>query len=202
MALERSRIAGLGDSGTDLASGWATRARVIRSKGSAGQSAAMNSHAAPDPQSRFRKSIRRIATFSAIGVASTLAYVAIYAWLRLGTPAIEANALALVITAIGNTAANRRFTFDVRGRSGLARDHAAGLMAVGAALAITTSSVAAMNVVAPHAGRLMEIAVLVSANAAATIVRFLLLRMAIDRGSGHVAPVRATATLLNLERIH
>jgi putative flippase GtrA len=67
----------------------------------------MNSYAASDPKSRFRKSIRRIATFSAIGVASTLAYVAIYAWLRLGTPAIEANALALVITAIGNTAANR-----------------------------------------------------------------------------------------------
>ena len=39
-------------------------------------------------------------------------------------------------------------------------------------------------------------------DAAATIVRFLLLRMAIDRGSSHVAPVRATATLLNLERIH
>ena len=162
----------------------------------------MNSYAASDPKSRFRKSIRRIATFSAIGVASTLAYVAIYAWLRLGTPAIEANALALVITAIGNTAANRRFTFEVKGRRGLARDHAAGLMAVGVALAITTSSVTAMSVVAPHAGRLMEIAVLVSANAAATIVRFLLLRMAIDRGSGHVAPVRATATLLNLERIH
>jgi putative flippase GtrA len=161
----------------------------------------MNSHAAFDRQGRFRVSARRIATFATIGAASTLAYVAIYAWLRLGWPAIGANALALLVTAIANTAANRRFTFEVKGRRGLARDHAAGLMAVAVALAITTSSVGVMNVLAPHAGRLLEIAVLVSANAAATIVRFMLLRMAIERESSHVAPTRATATLQNLERI-
>lgn len=161
----------------------------------------MNSHAALDRRGRSRVSVRRIATFAAIGTASTVAYVAIYAWLRLGWPAVEANALALLITAIANTAANRRFTFEVKGRRGLARDHAAGLMAVAVALAITTSSVAAMNVLAPHAGRLLEIAVLVSANAAATTVRFMLLRMAIERESSQVAPARATATLQNLERI-
>ena len=37
-----------------------------------------------------------------------------------------ANALALALTAVGNTAANRRFTFRLRGRAGLARQHVLG----------------------------------------------------------------------------
>ena len=37
-----------------------------------------------------------------------------------------ANALALALTAVANTQANRRFTFGVRGRAGLLRQHAAG----------------------------------------------------------------------------
>ena len=37
-----------------------------------------------------------------------------------------ANALALALTAVGNTAANRRLTFGVRGRAGLVRHHALG----------------------------------------------------------------------------
>ena len=37
-----------------------------------------------------------------------------------------ANASALALTAVGNTAANRRFTFGVRGRAGLVRQHAHG----------------------------------------------------------------------------
>ncbi len=94
-----------------------------------------------------------------------------------------ANALALVITAVGNTAANRRLTFEVRGRDGLARDHAAGLLALGVALAITSASLAILGAIAPQHGRLTEIAVLVVANVVATLVRFLLLRLAIDGGS-------------------
>ena len=38
----------------------------------------------------------------------------------------RANALALAITAVGNTAANRRLTFGMRGRAGLVRQHALG----------------------------------------------------------------------------
>jgi putative flippase GtrA len=127
---------------------------------------------------------RQVSTFGAIGVASTLAYVALYSVLRtVAIPAV-ANALALLTTAVANTAANRRITFEVRGRDGLARDHAVGLAALGVALALTSVSLAALDVVAPHRGRLTELAVLVAANAAATLVRFALLRAALQKPRG------------------
>jgi putative flippase GtrA len=133
------------------------------------------------PLATHRDTVRQLASFGAVGVASTAAYVALYSVFRGAISAGAANALALVITAVGNTAANRWLTFRVRGRHGLARDHVAGLPALGAALAITSVSLVALTAVAPHHGRIAEVAVLVLANALATLVRFLLLRLAIDR---------------------
>ena len=132
--------------------------------------------------------IRQLVSFGAIGVASTVAYVALYALLREATSAGIANAIALVTTALGNTAANRWFTFGVRGRDGLARDHAAGLLAFGAALLITSASLVVLGAIAPGHGRTTEIAVLVFANGVATLVRFVLLRLAMKRNSGAQMP--------------
>ena len=141
----------------------------------------MTALTASRPLASHRATLRQLVSFGAIGVASTVAYVALYSWLRETMPAGGANALALVITAVGNTSANRLLTFRVRGRDGLARDHAAGLLALGAALAITSVSLVVLTAVAPHHGRLTEVAILVLANALATLVRFVLLRLAIDR---------------------
>jgi len=120
--------------------------------------------------------------FAAIGVVSTVAYVALYSLLRPLMSAEAANTIALVATAIGNTAANRSLTFSVRGRAGMARDHVAGFLALGAALLLTSTSLAALDAVAPAAPHGIEVAILVASNAAATLVRFLLLRLALDRG--------------------
>ena len=141
----------------------------------------MTSISAADLSQPNRELLRQLVSFGAIGAASTLAYVALYAFIRQGSPPAMANAAALLITAVGNTAANRRLTFAVRHNSGLARDHAAGLIALVVALAITSAALAALPIVAPRHGRLSELAVLVSANAVATLVRFLLLRAAIER---------------------
>ena len=54
-----------------------------------------------------------------VGVASTLAYAVLYVLLRGPFPAFTANLLALLLTAVANTAANRRLTFGVRGRDAL-----------------------------------------------------------------------------------
>jgi putative flippase GtrA len=125
---------------------------------------------------------RQLVSFGAIGIVSTIAYVGVYALLREAIPAPAANALALVVTAVGNTEANRRLTFSVGRSQGQARDHAAGLVALAVAMAITSASLAVLPIIAPHHGRLSEIAVLVAANAVATLVRFLLLRLAMERG--------------------
>ncbi len=141
---------------------------------------------------------RQIASFGAIGVASTVAYVALYAAARSVLPASAANALALVATAVANTAANRRLTFGVHGRDGLARDHTVGLVALAVALAITSASLVILTAIAPHHGRLTEVAVLVGANAAATLVRFSLLRLVLDRA--HQAPDSPRPVLATLSQ--
>jgi putative flippase GtrA len=109
-------------------------------------------------------------------VVSTLAYFGLYTLFRDLAPALVANVAALLITALGNTAANRRFTFGVRGRRALARDHTGGLIALLIALAITTASLTALRVLAADPGRLAELVVLGGANLVATVTRFVLLR--------------------------
>jgi putative flippase GtrA len=125
--------------------------------------------------------VREGLTFGAIGVVSTLAYAVLYLLLRGWMDAPAANAVALVVTAIGNTAANRRLTFGVRGRASMIRDQVAGLAAFAIALLLTSASIAILDRVAPDAGRGFELVVLVAANAAATVTRFVLLRSWISR---------------------
>jgi putative flippase GtrA len=126
---------------------------------------------------------RQIKSFAIIGVLSTLAYVALFALFSTEMSATLANAGALLLTAIGNTAANRRLTFGVKGRDGLGRHHFGGLVAFAVALAITTASIGVLQAIAPRAGRLLEVTVLVGANVLATAVRFPLLRFWIERGA-------------------
>jgi putative flippase GtrA len=113
--------------------------------------------------------------FGLVGVLSTLAYLGLYALARQVMSAQPANLLALLVTAVANTAANRRFTFRVRG-AGAVRQHAQSLAVFVLALAITSGSLALLGGVSTHASRAVELAVLVLANLLATAVRFVLLR--------------------------
>ena len=126
---------------------------------------------AEPPGSLLRQAVR----FAAVGVASTLAYVALFNGLRPDVGGQIANLLALLITAVVNNAANRRFTFGVRGGARRARHHTEGLMVFGLALAMTSSTLAGLHAlgVNDHA---VELAALMAANLAATVTRFLLLR--------------------------
>ena len=62
-----------------------------------------------------------------------------------------ANALSLLLTAVANTAANRRVTFGVRGRARAARHQVRGLIAFAIGLALTSGALAALH--AAVAGR-------------------------------------------------
>jgi len=116
----------------------------------------------------------QVARFTIIGVASTMAYVALFLLLRLAMPAQAANVVSLLLTAVANTAANRRLTFGISGRSNAARHQVKGLIAVGIGLALTSGSLAMLG--PARASRLAEVAVLIAANLAATVLRFLLYR--------------------------
>lgn len=125
----------------------------------------------------------QLTRFLAIGVASTLAYMLLYLVLSYVMPALAANALSLLSTAIANTAANRRLTFGVRGSQGAARHQAQGLIAFGAGLLITSGALTCLHRLSAAPGRPVELTVLVAANLAATAVRFLLYRLWVFGGS-------------------
>lgn len=116
-------------------------------------------------------------SFALIGVASTLAYLLLFLGLRSVLPALLANALALALSAIANTAANRRFTFGRRGREGLLAHHAKGLFVFGLCLALTSGGLLALEAAYPGAPQAVELAVLVLTNGLATLLRYLMLRL-------------------------
>ena len=119
--------------------------------------------------------VRQVLRFGTIGMLSTLAYLLLFLGLRPAIGAQAANLVALVITGVANTAANRRFTFAVRGRAGAGRHQAQGLLVFGAALALTSGSLALLHLLSvPSSG--LELTVLVLANLGATVLRFVALR--------------------------
>ncbi|WP_019970815.1 bifunctional glycosyltransferase family 2/GtrA family protein [Mycobacterium sp. 141] len=124
------------------------------------------------PRSLLRQTVR----FGAVGVVSTLAYLLLFVALRAGLGAQAANLVALLVTAIGNTAANRRFTFGIAGAGNVTRHHLEGLIVFGIALSITSGSLGLLHLLTPVPHRAVELGVLVAANLVATVVRFVLLR--------------------------
>lgn len=131
-----------------------------------------NSREAAAPRSLLRQVVR----FGAVGVTSTVAYILLFILLQGWAGAQLANLIALLITAIGNTAANRRFTFGVGGRPQLARHHVEGLIVFGIALTITSGALGILHATTQSPHHMVELAVLVAANLLATAVRFVLLR--------------------------
>ena len=134
------------------------------------------SRAAAPPRSLLRQVVR----FGTVGVVSTVAYLLLFLLTRDWLGAQVANLLALLATAIGNTAANRRFTFGMGGRGDLARHHIEGLTVFAIALGITSGSLALLHGIYAHTGAephgAVELGVLVAANLIATLMRFVLLR--------------------------
>jgi putative flippase GtrA len=123
-----------------------------------------------------RRLTHQLARFIVVGVASTAAYVLLYLLLRGAVPAQAANAISLLLTAVANTAVNRRVTFGIRGRQHAARHQVRGLIAFGIGLALTSGALAALHASTAQPGRAAELTVLIAANLTATLVRFLLYR--------------------------
>ena len=125
--------------------------------------------------------LTQLVRFGVIGAMSTIAYAVVYLVLQALMPAQAANFLALLVTAVANTAANRRFTFGIHGRAGAATHHVQGLVVFGLAWALTSGSLVLLHATDPHPGALTEVGVLTIANLVATLLRFALLRLWVFR---------------------
>jgi putative flippase GtrA len=114
----------------------------------------------------------QMVSFAVVGIASTAAYVLLFLLLRGVISAQAANVLSLLVTAVANTAANRRLTFGISGRLHAARQQVKGLIAFGIGLALTSGALAVLH----SPSRALEVSVLVTANLAAAVIRFVLFR--------------------------
>lgn len=137
----------------------------------------------PTPPSFLGQVVR----FAVVGVLSTAAYALLYLLLSTVLGGQVANFAALLLTAVANTWANRRFTFGVRGRPGLVRHQFQGLVVFGIAWALTSGALAVLHATAPGAPARLELIVLTAANLAATLLRFVLLRLWVFRASRRAA---------------
>jgi putative flippase GtrA len=133
-----------------------------------------------------------IARFIGVGVLCTLAYALLFLALRGPLGAGGANAAALALTAVGNTAANRRLTFGVRGRAGLVRPHLAGFVVFVLTLGLTSGALAVLHGLVARPPRAVELAVLIAASTAATVTRYVALRSWVFARARHA---RAAAPL-------
>ena len=118
----------------------------------------------------------QVVMFALVGVASTTAYAVLYLWLRDTMVAQAANLLALLLTAVANTAANRRFTFGVRGPEHVLRHQVQGLVIFAIGLAVTSAALWLVDTSGTnHHG--VEVAVLTTANLFVTVMRFVAMRV-------------------------
>jgi putative flippase GtrA len=140
------------------------------------------------PEGVPRGLVGQLVRFAAIGIASTIAYLLLYLLFSGLTGAQVANVLALSITAVANTAANRRLTFGVRGREDALRHQAQGFGIFLVALALSSGALALLHLWAPGAGRIAELTVLILANLAGTALRFMLLRGWVFRRGREIPP--------------
>jgi len=120
--------------------------------------------------------LRQLVRFGAIGIVSTLAYLVLFVATRGTLGPQGANLLALLVTAVANTSANRRLTFGISGRAKAATHQAQGLIVFALGLAFTSGSLSVLHLTDRNPHPALELTILLAANLAATILRFVLLR--------------------------
>lgn len=128
----------------------------------------------PDERPSF---LRQIIGFLIVGAICTGTYVALYLLLRNDLGTQLANFLASLTTALMNTALNRTFTFNIRGKENLTTHHTQGILVFLFGWFLTAGSLVALGHINPQATALVEMIVLTIANFVATVLRFTLFKV-------------------------
>ncbi|MFU0243205.1 GtrA family protein, partial [Streptomyces scabiei] len=130
---------------------------------------------------------REVGWFVTIGVASTAGQALLYWGLRPWSPPAVANLVSLLVLTVLNTEANRRLTFR-HAATKPARAHlgAGGLFLLG--YLVTSGAVLWFTHRRPDASPAAETAVLAATSVAVTVVRFVVLRLAVFRAPAADTP--------------
>ncbi|MFT3852113.1 MAG: glycosyltransferase family 2 protein [Ilumatobacteraceae bacterium] len=127
------------------------------------------------PPAEKRPTMEQLVRFVSIGAVSTLLFAVLFLLLHGEVGAVAADVIALAVCTVVNTAANRRLTFDLRGRTRRVRHQVRGLIAALLPLGLNLLALA----VAAAFGvteAMPLVLVLTAANAIASLVKFVLLQ--------------------------
>jgi putative flippase GtrA len=139
--------------------------------------------------------------FVAVGLVSTFAYALMFLLARTQTNAASANVVALLATSTFNTAANRLWTFGVRGHTRVVRHQAQGMLVLAAGLLVTTLALATAHDVGVS-GAGPELGVLTAANVVVTAGRFAAFRWWVFRSPRSVQPCESGSSALPTPLAH
>jgi putative flippase GtrA len=122
------------------------------------------------------RSWQQIRRFAAVGAASTVVHLGLFAALSgaLGS-AQAANLTALLLATLVNTALNRRWTFGVRG-AGAAGHQAQGLGVFAVTWAMSAGALALLHLADPSPPTWLQMSVVAVATAGSTVLRFVAMR--------------------------
>lgn len=124
----------------------------------------------------------QVARFALVGVGSTVLNLVLFAALHPVMGSQPANALALILCTIANTAVNGRFTFE-RHRANRVRVQVQSLLLLAVTWSCTALALDILQQHDPHASTMLATITVAIGNAIATIIRFVLLRRWFAAGS-------------------
>ncbi len=139
----------------------------------------------------------QVLLFGVIGVLSYVLQLGLFGALReLSVGAQLANVVALLVSTVLNTSANRRWTFGIRGPTGAGRHQLQGLGIVAVTLALTAGALGLLHVLVSAPPTWLETLVVGVATAAATVGKFVVMKRFVfrsapaDRAQGGARPPR------------
>ncbi|MBI2704262.1 MAG: GtrA family protein [Actinobacteria bacterium] len=174
-----SRVNVVGTAKDDLHGVW----RMLRATLS-GRASIESARSLRDDRGYTDEAASQLVRFASIGVVSTIVFAFLFALLVGTLGPFAADVVALAICTVANTAANRRLTFQTRGRAGRTRHYLASLALAALPLALTLGVLVALAAMAVGSLPVMLVA-LTGANLVAALGRFTLLRRWVFGSAGN-----------------
>ncbi|NYG06745.1 putative flippase GtrA/glycosyltransferase involved in cell wall biosynthesis [Phycicoccus badiiscoriae] len=123
----------------------------------------------------------QLTRFAAVGMASTVVHLGLFAALVAGAGSVQAaNLVALLVATVVNTALNRRWTFGVSG-AGALRSQTQGLVVFGITWLLTGGALGLLHTAVASPSTAVATLVVGAATAVSTTVRFVAMRSWIFR---------------------
>ncbi len=120
--------------------------------------------------------VKHAGRFAVIGAVSTVVHLALFVALEPSLGAVPANLVALALATIGNTVANRRYTFGVVGPEDRLRHAVASLALFLAAAGLSTMALMLTDAVLSDVSVAVQVAALFAVQVVATVARFVSMR--------------------------